>query len=253
MSPARPGVPVDRLVRRLPAQVKVAALVGFALAVVAVPRGFLWPHAGHAVLLAAVIVAARVPGRALGRGLTLELPFVAFAAFLPFVAAGPRVQVLGVSLAEAGLAGAASIGAKATLGTLAAVTLASVTAPADLLDGLRRLRVPAQLVEIGALMLRYLGVVADEWRRMGVARAARGFVAASPAAWPALSRSVGALFIRAYERGERVHLARLARGYAGPAGAGGVPATAGQWCAGAALPAAAALASATGLIGGWGA
>nr|NLI49392.1 cobalt ECF transporter T component CbiQ [Propionibacterium sp.] len=244
---------MERLVRRLPAQVKVAALVGFALAVVAVPRDALALHAGHAVLLAAVVLAARVPGRALARGLTVEVPFVAFALFLPFVATGPRVEVLGVSLAQAGLAGAASLLVKATLGMLAAVTLASVTRPAELLDGLRRLRIPAQLVEIGAFMLRYVEVVGDEWRRMGVARAARGFVAASPAAWPALSRSVGALFLRAYERGERVHLARLARGYAGPTGAGGVPATAAQWCAGAALPAAAALVSATGLLGGWGA
>ncbi len=240
------------LIRALPAQVKVSALVGFAVAVVAVPRDALGPHAGHAALLAAVVAAARVPGRALVRGLTLEVPFVAFALVLPFVATGPRVEVAGLWLAEAGLAGAASLLAKATLGTLAAATLASLTAPADLLDGLRRLRVPAQLVEIGAFMLRYVGVVGDEWRRMGVARAARGFVAASPAAWPALSRSVGALFIRAYERGERVHLARLARGYAGPTGAGGVPATAAQWCAGAALPAVAALVSATALIGGWG-
>jgi cobalt/nickel transport system permease protein len=30
-----------------------------------------------------------------------------------------------------------------------------------------------------------------------------------------LARSLGALFIRSYERGERVHLAMLARGYDG--------------------------------------
>ena len=157
------------VVRRSPAQVKVAAALGFVLAVVAVPREVLWPHAGHAALLAAAVVAAGVPWRRLLGGLALEVPFVAFALMLPFVATGPRVEVAGVSVSRAGLWGAAAILAKATLGTLTAVTLASVTRPADLLAGLRRLRLPAQLVEIAGFMLRYLEVVADEWRRMGVA------------------------------------------------------------------------------------
>jgi cobalt/nickel transport system permease protein len=37
----------------------------------------------------------------------------------------------------------------------------------------------------------------------------------SPRHWPVLARSLGAVFIRSYERGERVHLAMLARGYDG--------------------------------------
>ena len=35
----------------------------------------------------------------------------------------------------------------------------------------------------------------------------------SPRHWPALGRTLGALFVRSYERGERVHLAMLSRGY----------------------------------------
>ena len=34
----------------------------------------------------------------------------------------------------------------------------------------------------------------------------------SLAAWPVLASTAGALFIRSYERGERVHLAMLSRG-----------------------------------------
>ena len=33
--------------------------------------------------------------------------------------------------------------------------------------------------------------------------------------WGVLAKSAGALFIRSYERGERVHLAMLSRGYTG--------------------------------------
>jgi cobalt/nickel transport system permease protein len=43
----------------------------------------------------------------------------------------------------------------------------------------------------------------------------RGVDPRSPRHWPALARTLGALFVRSYERGERVHLAMLARGYDG--------------------------------------
>ena len=41
---------------------------------------------------------------------------------------------------------------------------------------------------------------------------ARGFEARNPRHWPVLARALGALFIRSYERGERVHLAMVSRG-----------------------------------------
>jgi cobalt/nickel transport system permease protein len=41
----------------------------------------------------------------------------------------------------------------------------------------------------------------------------RGCEPRSPRHWPALARGLGALFIRSYERGERVHLAMLSRGH----------------------------------------
>jgi cobalt/nickel transport system permease protein len=50
---------------------------------------------------------------------------------------------------------------------------------------------------------------------MTIAMRSRGCDPRSPQHWPVLARSLGALFIRSYERGERVHLAMLARGYDG--------------------------------------
>ena len=81
--------------------------------------------------------------------------------------------------------------------------------------GLERLRVPNLLVQIMGFMVRYLDVVTDEMRRMRVARESRGFTARDVRHWPVIARSAGALFIRSYERGERVHLAMLSRGYTG--------------------------------------
>jgi cobalt/nickel transport system permease protein len=64
-------------------------------------------------------------------------------------------------------------------------------------------------------MVRYLEVVTGEMARMKVARESRGFRSRSVRSWPVLATSAGALFMRSYERGERVHLAMLSRGYTG--------------------------------------
>ena len=61
-----------------------------------------------------------------------------------------------------------------------------------------------------------------------------------------VAASAGTLFIRSYERGERVYLAMVSRGYAGSMPVlQDLDATRGQWLAALALPAAAVLVAAT--------
>ena len=233
------------VVHRLGSHLKVLALVGFVLAVIATPREHLWPHMAHLALVLAIAAVARVSWRYMMTGLRIETPFVLAAILMPFVATGPTTEILGVTVSRTGLWGAWSLIAKATLGVLAGLTLAATTQPPALLNGLRRLGLPSQLVEIMGLMIRYVDVVGEQWRRMGVARTARGFRSTTPASWPALGRSLGTLFIRSYERGERVHLAMLSRGYTGTMPtATPAPTRASDWAKAALLPTAAALVTA---------
>ena len=61
--------------------------------------------------------------------------------------------------------------------------------------------------------------------------------------------AAGALFIRSYERGERVHLAMLSRGYTGRLPRGPVAAVAPRdWLTGLSLPLAAGAVLATGML-----
>ena len=199
----------------MPAHLKVLALIGFMLVVVATPREWFAAYAFFLAILVTVGAVARVrPGWVLKR-MVVETPFVVFAVLMPFIAHGPRVEVLGLSLSESGLLSAWGLLVKGTLGVIAGLLLAATTTPQELVHGLERLRLPQQLVQIMAFMVRYLEVVTDEMRRMAVARASRGFEARNPLHWPVLARSVGALFIRSFERGERVHLAMVSRGYTG--------------------------------------
>lgn len=200
---------------RAPAHLKVVGLVVFMLVVVATPRDAYAVHGLYALLLVGAVVLARVPASYLLPRMLVEVPFVVFALLVPFVATGPRTEVLGLSLSEPGLVSAFALLAKGTLGVLAGLLLAATTEPTALLRGLERLRMPQQLIQIMGFMLRYLEVVTDEMRRMRIASASRGFTARNPRHWPVVAKSVGALFIRSFERGERVHQAMVSRGYTG--------------------------------------
>ncbi|WP_353943089.1 cobalt ECF transporter T component CbiQ [Streptomyces sp. HUAS MG91] len=202
-------------VHGLPPHTKLAAVFCFVVVVVSTPREAMWAFALYAALLAAVAYAARVPAGYLLKRLLIEVPFVAFAVLMPFVAEGERIHVLGLSLSESGLWGAWNVLAKGTLGVAASVLLASTTELRELLLGLQRLKLPPLLVQIASFMIRYGDVITDEMRRMRIARESRGFEASGVRHWGVLAKSAGALFIRSYERGERVHLAMVSRGYAG--------------------------------------
>lgn len=202
------------VIHRLPAQCKIIALVAFVLAVVSTPRSQYWAFGIDALALLTVVALSQVPFPYLGRRMVVELPFAVFALLLPFIALGPRTEFLGMSVSESGLHDAAALLCKVTLGVVAGLTLAATTEPRDIIAGLEG-KLPKQIVQIMATMVRYLDVTSDQMRRMRIARESRGFVAKNPRHWPVLAQGAGTLFIRSYERGERVHLAMLSRGYAG--------------------------------------
>jgi cobalt/nickel transport system permease protein len=202
-------------VHRLAGHVKILALVGLMIVVVATPGQWYAAFAGYLGGLLVVIALSRVPLTYLLPRMVVEVPFIVFAVLLPFLALGPRTEFLGLTVSAPGLLAAWTLLAKATLGVLAGLTLAATTEPQEVVRGLERLRLPNTMVQIMAFMIRYLEVVGDDLRRQQIALASRGFSARNPRHWPILARSAGALFIRSYERGERVYLAMLSRGYTG--------------------------------------
>ncbi len=206
--PSRPIEPAVMEPRDFPvtdgaqAAVHLVCLVGFLLAVVLVPARTPWTVAAHVTILATVATLTRLPPGRLARNLAVTVPFLAFAALLPFTGPGPQTSLGGLSASEPGLWGAWSIATKALLGTAAAAVLAWTTSPEALLVGLDRLHLPRRLTVIGGFMVRYLAVVTAELRRLQIARVSR----ADDPRWlgqgHALGATAGTLFIRTYERGE---------------------------------------------------
>lgn len=202
-------------VHRLPAHVKLVAAMAFVVGVVATPRTAVAAFVVDAAAVALVALAAGLRLGRVARRLVIEVPFVAFALLLPFVARGEQVVVAGVDLSVDGLWSAWNILAKGTIGVAVAVVLTATTPVGDLLAGLGRLRVPVALTAIGGFMVRYGEVLAGEVERLRIARVSRG----DDPRWLWQARSVattaGALFVRSFERGERVHVAMVARGFDG--------------------------------------
>ena len=240
-------VAVDSPVHRLRPECKIAGTVLTVLAVVVAPREAFWVFAAFALLLVAVARLARVPLPTLAHRLTVELPFVAFAFLLPFVSGGRRIDLVGLSVSSDGLWAAWNILVKGTLGVAASGVLAATTPVADLLRGLERLHLPRLLTGITGFMIRYGDLLGAEVQRMRIARLSRGYDPRWIWQVKALATSSGALFVRSFERGERVYLSMVSRGFDGtmPVTDDGAPAPRRDWTRALAVPAVAAVLSAS--------
>jgi cobalt/nickel transport system permease protein len=183
------------------------------------------------VLVAASATAGLGPFR-LSRSAVIALPFT-LAAFpliftiqeqiLATIALGP----LQLTISAEGLRRFLTITAGSWLSVQVALLLAFTTPFHDLVDALRELRLPRILISIISFMYRYLAVLGDEGSRMLRAREARSAGAPSGSGssgrsggsirWRATvtGRMVGSLFLRAYERSERIYAAMQARGFEG--------------------------------------
>jgi cobalt/nickel transport system permease protein len=203
------------VVHQIPPHIKI--LAGLLFIIVAVTTDITnWPaFVAYFAIIITITQIAKLPIITVFKRSLIEVPFIFFALLMPFFGTGEVIEIGSISLYVNGLLAGASIVVKGTLGILVAINLSATTTAREILNGLETLKMPTPMVQIASFMLRYVNVVNDEMLRMAVARASRGFEATGVRQWPVLATAAGALFIRSYERGERVHLAMIARGYQG--------------------------------------
>lgn len=203
------------IVHELASHIKIVSAISFILVAVSTPITQWQAFIGYFIWVLIVAAIAKIPFTLLFKRALIEIPFIFFAILMPFFGTGERFQLGTFNLYREGLIAGAGIVVKGTLGVLTAIILSTSTTAREILRGLERLRLPALMVQIASFMLRYVNVVNDEMERMKVARESRGFEATGIKHWRVLATAAGALFIRSYERGERVHLSMLSRGYEG--------------------------------------
>jgi cobalt/nickel transport system permease protein len=214
-------------VHALDARVKLLLALAAILALGLLPPDA-WPGAlVIAALIWLAVLKARVGLATILRRAFVALPFALAALTLVFSRPGePLLQIaLGpvvLRATDGGLLAFAAVVVKSWLSVQAALLLTATTHFTDLLHALRALRLPAVLVATLSFAYRYLFVLVDEAQRLVRARACRSAAlpdrhAGGSIAWRAgvVGRMVGTLFLRSYERSERIYVAMLARGFSG--------------------------------------
>jgi cobalt/nickel transport system permease protein len=212
---------LDSAVHRIDARVKALCALGMIAAVVTTPVERVLPFAAYFAILASVFLLSGIPLRHILARLLIVAPFILlFAVIAPFVPhysgeAGHRVGVLGLRYYPSGITMLISVTAKAMGGVLCIVALTSTTPFSELLRALERLRVPKFFLALLSFAYRYLFIFIDEFERMKRARDARSFGGKRWWHMQVLGRMVGTMFLRSFERGERVYGAMAARGFDG--------------------------------------
>ncbi len=170
-----------------------------------------------ALFLSLALIGNLPVGKVLLRSL-LVIPFAGTIALLaPLQASWGSLNAGGLlgTQAAAGWVVAYAILSKAWLSTLTVVLVSATTPVPELLDGLRRLKLPDVMIMLLAFIYRYAGVLGDQLHSMRVAMASRAPNLGRIAHVRLYGNLAGAMVVRAYERGERVHAAMLARGFDG--------------------------------------
>ena len=185
---------------RVPPRFKLLAAISLITATALLPRHPDWLYLAPAAILLALWPVCRMPlVYALRRLIVVEF-FILGIALLSVLSPAARPFFISALL-------------KSNLCVLAMLLLTWTTPFQEILQELRRLRLPSVMLTTLALMYRYLPVLAEESRRMQRARASRTFSRRRRLVWHNLTLIIGQLFVRSASRAERIYLAMCARGW----------------------------------------
>lgn len=202
---------------RLAPKTRILCSLLFVFATTLTPHGRWWTWTIYSLGLAVVILFSRVTLPILLRRVTLESAFIGVVLLGTLFQTGGTVlwQWGGLQITTVGLTVLASVSFKALLCLLMLNLLVLTTSIPALLQALVTLKTPPLLVAILASMYRYIALLIDEFNTMRRAAAARNLLTSKRHQRLVIGNIIGALFIRTYERGERIHQAMMARGYTG--------------------------------------
>jgi cobalt/nickel transport system permease protein len=190
-------------------------LLVFAIALT--PNGHWETWAVYGLGVVAIALLSRITLAVLLQRVAVELVFVGVVVMGTLFRGGGDVlwQWGWLQITTEGLVVLGSVSIKALLSlTLLNILIQTTSIPA-LLHALIALRMPPLLVAILASMHRYLAVLFDEFNSMRRAAISRNLMAGRSWQRIVIGNMMGSLFIRTYERGDRIHQAMLARGYDG--------------------------------------
>lgn len=196
----------DSLLRRTDARWKLLFFTLAALIVASEPQGELRSFPFYGILIGLLALLGRIRVKSWTRRWLAAVPFVGLAALLPFAVQAPGIASAdwSASILLRGLAAAALL-----------ALLAETTEFVETIRALQQFRLPAVWVASLALAFRYVFLLAEEWQRVSQARVCRAPSLSSAASAAVMSQQLGLIFVRSWDRAERIHGAMLVRGFSG--------------------------------------
>jgi len=198
-------------------QTRVLCAITFVFATALTPTGAWLTWGIYALGLGGLLLLSQVTLGVLVKRVALEAGFVGVVLLGTLFHGGGTVlwQWGFVTVTSQGLIILGSVSFKALLSLFMLNLLTLTTSVSDLLQGLTWLKTPPLLVAIMASMYRYISVVVTEFNTMRRAALSRNLMARPQGQRQVIGKMMGSLFIRSYERGDRIYQAMLSRGYQG--------------------------------------
>jgi cobalt/nickel transport system permease protein len=210
---------IESPIRSLNPKTKFITIIAVVLFIVSTPADAFGVFALFLVLALVLIMVSRVPAAVFLKRALIALPFIVVAlAAVPFIpeghgAASYSLGIGSAAVTRTGLLLVSNVLCKSILSIVFLTLLISSTPFRDLLLGLRELHVPSFITDTLSFMYQYLFIIMDEAQRVVLARDARLY--GNRWIWqaPVIGHMIGSIFVRSFERGERIFLAMKARGY----------------------------------------
>lgn len=196
---------------------RVLCVLLLVFAIALTPNGHWWTWAIYGLAIVTLLFLSQITLPVLLKRLAVEFAFIGVVLLGTLFRGGGTVlwswgplQITTVGLTVLG-----SVTFKALLSLLTLNLLTLTTSVPALLHALLELRTPPLLVAILASMYRYISVLIGEFNAMRRAAVSRNLMGSNRWQRLVIGNMMGALFIRTYERGNRVYQAMLSRGYQG--------------------------------------
>jgi len=209
------------IIHRLDPRVKLIFFFVLILVIVSTPPQELVKFSGYFLILLILVLLSRIPLPFVFVRSLVIIPFVLLTAiFIPFfkggeVAGSYNFLTLHLTISHKGILIFQNILIKSWLSVLSLTILTSTTKFSSLLKALEILKIPRVMILIASFFYRYMFLLVDELMRIKNARDSRSFKKNPVYQFKVIGYMIGELFIRTYERAERIYLAMLSRGFNG--------------------------------------
>ena len=133
----------------------------------------------HALIVFLMIRYSRIPLKTYLKRLTIDIPFILFALFLPFLSSGNNdvvMTILSFDVYRTGLLEMLAILFKATSGVSLGIVLTATTTNIEIIYGLQKLKLPSIIIAIMSFSIRYIDVFIDEFKRVKISMQSRGYI-----------------------------------------------------------------------------